>query len=217
MKINLNFITIFFLFFHNISALEKITFAPNIVGGSTISYSLSPSIVSIQVRGYHFCGGTALSQRYVLSAAHCALLYETSDYSVQIGSAILYQGGVNVNVSRIYKHPKFNTENVDYDYAIFYLESITNYPENVVFVKLPDMPTDNLKTGEEMYVMGWGNTLVEEDDRRFLRRAVVPIVDIPTCKKNYSWAQITLRMVCAGYTNGGIDSCDGELEKLKKK
>jgi trypsin len=182
-----------------------------IVGGNVITYDEAPTIASIQVRGYHFCGGTMLSQRYVLTAAHCTQYFRAHEFTVQIGSDVLFQGGRMINVTRIYRHPSYDRLLVDYDFSILYLESIQNFPSNVRFAKLPSLPSDGIAVGDQMYIIGWGQTLVASDNHTLLRRAIVPIIDMPTCKKNYAWAVITLRMVCAGYAAGKIDSCDGKM------
>lgn len=58
------------------AALLVATFGKNksqqrIVGGRRIEIEDAPYQVSLQHDGQHFCGGSLISQRYVLSAAHC--------------------------------------------------------------------------------------------------------------------------------------------------
>lgn len=45
---------------------------PRIVGGSEAYLGEFPGKVSIQTRqGYHYCGGTIVDERHVVTAAHC--------------------------------------------------------------------------------------------------------------------------------------------------
>ena len=43
-----------------------------------------------------------------------------------------------------------------------------------------------------------------------LRKVTVPIVDRAECDKDYGTGSITDNMFCAGFPNGGKDSCSGD-------
>lgn len=42
-----------------------------IIGGFPINITEAPYQVSLNLRGSHYCGGSILSEKFVLSAAHC--------------------------------------------------------------------------------------------------------------------------------------------------
>lgn len=52
----------------NIESLNRI------VGGNQIpDEKLYPYMVSVRIRGYHYCGGTLYKDHYVITAAHCVV------------------------------------------------------------------------------------------------------------------------------------------------
>lgn len=60
----------------------------------------------------------------------------------------------------------------------------------------------------KMVVSGWGTTQNANESNEVLRAAVVPTVNQLRCNIQYKGG-ITQRMLCAGYAEGGIDSCQG--------
>lgn len=66
-----------------------------------------------------------------------------------------------------------------------------------------DVFPDNTVT----FVSGWGNTKNNSESRDKLRGAEVPLVNQKKCQEAYDSHKITPRMVCAGFEQGGKDSC----------
>ena len=62
---------LFLLFFY--SLFESIFAHNRIVGGTEASIEEFPYQVSIQRLNHHICGGSILSQDWILTAAHCKL------------------------------------------------------------------------------------------------------------------------------------------------
>ena len=64
------------------------TDATQIVGGTAAAAGDFPFIVSLQKSGSHFCGGSLLNARTVLTAGHCAVGQTASTIKVRAGSLV---------------------------------------------------------------------------------------------------------------------------------
>lgn len=46
---------------------------PHIVGGTDAVAGEHPYMVSLRLKNSHFCGGSIVAKRYILTAAHCLM------------------------------------------------------------------------------------------------------------------------------------------------
>lgn len=92
-----------------------------IVGGSVLDIADAPFQVSLQSFG-HYCGGSLLGDRWVLTAAHCVDGRDVLQLEVRVGSSHHASGGQLVKVARFIRHPKFNGVSYDYDVGLVELD-----------------------------------------------------------------------------------------------
>jgi trypsin len=88
--------------------------AEAIVGGSTASEGEFPFMASIQTKGAdgtsgHFCGGSVIGTRWVLTAAHCLVDTKARDIQVAVGRTNIddLSTGQTLKVKRIVVHPDY--------------------------------------------------------------------------------------------------------------
>lgn len=67
-------------------------FSVQIVGGSAATAGQFPYIVSVQVSGSHYCGGSLLNANTVITAAHCATR-SASSYTIRAGTLVSLERG----------------------------------------------------------------------------------------------------------------------------
>lgn len=83
-----------------------------IVGGFEIDITSAPWQVSLQsTNRRHFCGGSIISSKFILTAAHCTTseLVKSDPKRVKIKSgASIHREGAEKNVKRPLNHPKYN-------------------------------------------------------------------------------------------------------------
>uniref|UniRef100_A0A2I3RLD2 trypsin n=1 Tax=Pan troglodytes TaxID=9598 RepID=A0A2I3RLD2_PANTR len=172
-----------------------------IVGGYTCENSL-PYQVSLN-SGSHFCGGSLISEQWVVSAAHC---YKTR-IQVRLGEhniKVLEGNEQFINAAKIIRHPKYNRDTLDNDIMLIKLSSPAVINARVSTISLPTAPA---AAGTECLISGWGNTLsFGADYPDELKCLDAPVLTQAECKASYP-GKITNSMFCVGFLEGGKDSC----------
>lgn len=181
-----------------------------IVGGITAVAGEYPFIVSLQ-RPSHFCGGSLVDKKWVLTAAHCVKGSTTSGLKLRVG---LYKQGEFAGVEtfsakKIVIHPEYNSSTNDYDFALIQLDGESQIPPIPLIERLPRIP-DEEDEAPLATTAGWGATSEGGGTLpKTLMKVEVPLVSPKRCEAAYP-NQITKTMLCAGYIQGQKDSCQGD-------
>ncbi|CAH0553073.1 unnamed protein product [Brassicogethes aeneus] len=196
---------ILFLWAATIFSLGLSPLEEKIIGGSLANIEEFPYQVSLQYKGRHFCGGSIIHPRYILTAAHC--VDGQSAYNLNISAGSIYHvGGVTIKVCKIFQHHKY--EDFDNDIAILQLCSNLSFNKNILPIALPKENVF-IRPNTRGFASGWGAKNENGTVTLKLRKVMVPILAPETCKRGYS-DYITKNMICAGYLTGGKDSCQGD-------
>jgi secreted trypsin-like serine protease len=101
---------LFILICNLLDSTPVFDYEANIIGGIDVDINEFPYQASIRVRGLHICGGTIISMKHILTAAHCVSTISPpySHLKIVTGTSSLNYGGEYHNIRRIDIYPEYN-------------------------------------------------------------------------------------------------------------
>ncbi|KAE9537839.1 hypothetical protein AGLY_005811 [Aphis glycines] len=172
------------------------------------------------------CGGTLITNSHVLTAAHCVHNIKNAKMTtVRLGELDLDPEvmdnamPLDVPVERIIIHEQYNGNKIANDIALVKLKNSVTFNELIQPICMPmSSAMKNIDMSRSLpFVAGWGTTLptfsYSVPKVTTLMEVQVPITNTEQCKNAYinePAAVIDDRVLCAGYPEGGKDSCRGD-------
>ncbi|XP_049451115.1 transmembrane protease serine 3 [Epinephelus fuscoguttatus] len=183
-----------------------------IVGGNISRPGQFPWQVSLHFSSEHLCGGSIITSRWVLTAAHCVYGFtDPSMWAVHVGlTEQPVHGAQSLAVEQIIYHARYRPKGLDYDIALMKLSTSLAFNGFVEPICLPNYG-EEFEEGTMCWISGWGATEDEGETSVVLRSAMVPLLSTKTCNQPEVYQGfISSWMICAGYLEGGTDSCQGD-------
>ncbi|XP_067645323.1 transmembrane protease serine 9-like [Eurosta solidaginis] len=178
-----------------------------IVGGQLTTIDEVPYLLNLRRDGQFTCGGSLVTKRCVLTAAHCVKGVSPSSLTVHAGASRLSDVGETRQVEKYFLSPFYSTATLDMDVAILKLSNDLS-GTNIATIGLCNT---NPADGQFIRITGWGltNELSEQPSDQ-VRTTLVPLVSKIDCIKAYlGKALLTSTMFCATLP-GEKDSCSGD-------
>jgi len=163
--------------------------------------------------GFHFCGGTVIGSKWILSAAHC--------FSDGADGVVIVAGEHNlgsnqgseqkIKVDRAFVHPNYNGRTQNNDIALIKLKKDLVFDDYTQPACIPTKANEgaDYAPGDWLTISGWGSVR-QSRGPQVLQVATVPMIAQGKCEQAYP-GMMTSSMFCAGKLGvGGTDTCQGD-------
>merc|ERR1719347_2312706 len=181
-----------------------------IVGGVEATEHTWPWQVALFIDDAWFCGGSIISENYILTAAHCA--DDAGYFDVMAGAHDVRASSephrVEVTSYNGWTHPQWNTQDLSNDLALIELPSPLPMSDYITTSCLPSTG-DTADEDELVTCTGWGKPSDSAGGISPVLRMVedLPIISNSDC--NAIYGIVGSGVVCID-TTGGKGSCNGD-------
>ncbi|XP_058798327.1 chymotrypsin-1-like [Phymastichus coffea] len=190
-----------------------------ILGGSDTYIFIYPYQVSLRILGRHYCGGSIISERHILTAAHCINEYTQPPFnyvSVVTGTTYLDKPGNVHRISKIDVHPGWKVDKIIEDLPYPHDLAVITLKEKIVFNDCQQkiaLPSHNFEDDDEVTVTGWGITAQDpEVNPKQLQMLTTKLMARDKCQKKMSNPEkikISDSQVCA-FRSDNKSPCFGD-------
>jgi len=195
-----------------------------IFGGSITEVDEYPWMVHVSSRHYidgstsfwkGRCGGSLISDQWVVTAAHCVIDDDrgsADEIVVELGQHDLSSPAMNPKVEKPIVHEEYDKIRVINDIALLKLQDPVDFNKhpNIRPICLPSNSRENY-AGSRAIVAGWGMTGEHEDVSDVLLEANVTVISDNECRRIYSGNNIHDSVICAKTTGSSPQGhCEGD-------
>nr|XP_032521671.1 melanization protease 1-like [Danaus plexippus plexippus] len=170
------------------------------------------------------CGGALLSDRHVITAAHCVVSsieaklvkIRMGEYDIRTNPDCQFNKCAppvqDRGIKTIISHPNFNKPAFHNDIAIIVLDEPVEMNDYVIPICLPreEQLRQYLELGEKLIVAGWGKMNMTTDERaKILQYVTVPVLKLEMCNTFGKRFTLAESEICAG-AQEHKDACGGD-------
>ncbi|XP_026107841.1 granzyme B(G,H)-like [Carassius auratus] len=193
------------------SLLPHLTFTAHvnvgIVNGREAKPHSRPYMVSVQVKEQHICGGFLISDRFVMTAAHCR--NNLTVVTVVLGAHDLKksENSVRYTVDSYYQHPDYTKGSFFNDILLLKLVKNVQLNDNIKWISIP-AEGSVIEAGSVCSVAGWGLLETKGKKSDHLMETDVKVMNNMECESKWGKKYFSSSQMMCVHGKGG--SCDGD-------
>ncbi|KAL0151353.1 hypothetical protein M9458_053347 [Cirrhinus mrigala] len=194
------------------SLLPHLTFTARvnvgIVNGKEAKPHSRPYMVSVQMKDQHICGGFLISDRFVMTAAHCR--NRTQALTVVLGAhdlRLMNENSVRIKVESYYTHPQYTSESFHNDILLLRLEKNAQLNHNIKPISIP-MKEGDIEADSVCSIAGWGFLETNGKQSDHLMETNVKVMNNKKCESKWGKEEFSASLMMCVYGEGG--SCNGD-------
>uniref|UniRef100_A0A673GL14 Ovochymase 2 n=1 Tax=Sinocyclocheilus rhinocerous TaxID=307959 RepID=A0A673GL14_9TELE len=180
-----------------------------VIGGSEARRGSHPWLVSLRIRGSHFCAAAILTDHWLLTAAHCFASAVAGDFNQRK----VDRGEQNFQLKTVKFHEKYQRSSpMSYDIALLETKGRIHFGDFIKPVCLP-YPGERFPPKTMCVVGGWGRITEKGPLSSVLQEVQLNLLEQSKCKhvlQTLRPGQKTFTVLCAGPDSGGRDACQGD-------
>lgn len=207
----------------SIAAAVSANRVERIVGGEVAEKGQFPYQVSLRLRRQvlhpslnvnvtvysHYCGGSILSERWAITAAHCTRGERTKDTVIVAGAHHINNDGIRYPVAEIVSHPDFSS-NLENDISLLRTKWAFQFNIRVQPIGLSRHEAD---LRGQAVVSGWGRTganATAAENLKFVNLALLSNEDCRQRLNDTQWVNRIFESTICTYLDNGLGTCFGD-------
>ncbi|UJR30399.1 hypothetical protein I4U23_017934 [Adineta vaga] len=187
-----------------------------IVNGEQADLAAWGWTVSLLISDGLLCGGSIISDSWIITAAHCVYNFLGASITVYAGSNARWLGTQVKMVSETIIHPNFNSLTFANDISLLKLSSPLNMSDNQIsticmpFINQSILESDEWpRSNEDVVTVGWGRLSSGGIAPENLQQVTLNTIDYRAATCSILLANKTVQF-CAGVQGGSKDACQGD-------
>ncbi|XP_072935174.1 chymotrypsin-2-like [Epargyreus clarus] len=185
-----------------------INHTPRIVGGEDAPEGGFPYQASLRnLFNSHFCGGSIITERWVLTAAHCTVGSSPLTMLVVVGTNQLRAGGDKYSVEQIFVHEDYDGELITNDVSVVKVSTPIQFGDKVQPIQLADQNTGE---GADLILTGWGRLSYPGFVSDKLQMIALKSLSVEDCQGRYVFVNPVFDSQICSLTKYGEGACHGD-------